>query len=434
MHDYPNGVLIFCSEQVAEAVHPLRPLRRRVYSCGRRFETSVLHDMIEAERAPPYGVICIDGGDAVFGSARFVGAALEGGQGCDVTQLRRVRAEIHGRTCKGGQSQNRYQRLRDEAELAFLRKVAECAESLFASARGLVLAGPAEMKRKLEPELCHSLRQRVIGVIDLSCAVGPQALWHAANGARMAAAKEESRGVEEALARFMELTSRPDATTGGTLACYGELDTLAALTMGAVDCLLIPANWKGARLTAEDCQALAQMHGAQIIEVEPRSEHAAQFCQGFGIGACLRWPIEPDELLEEDTLSPAFGRKNDATAHVGSPLEAAPDQNLETDIAPCAAERSDLIGWVEEAVCQAIEDASAATALAACVDVLLPQDLTTSADTTSSAAGYDAEAYIQDVTTEIGDLLMQEAIPQALAEEVARRCRTFLGSQLRQEQ
>merc|ERR1712151_318019 len=75
--------------------------------------------------------------------------------------------------------------------------------------------------------------------------------------------------------------------------------------MGVVDVLLVASDCAshGISLMAKDWQALAKLHGTTVIEIEDRSEGGTHFCKSFGVGACLRWPVDP-ELFEEMDVEP----------------------------------------------------------------------------------------------------------------------------------
>jgi len=291
--DYPNGAIVFCSEGTGEAVHPPTPLRHRVYSCGRHFETSTLHTMIKAQHGPTHGVIAIDGSEATLGTVQ----GLCSGMNPVVTRLGHITSTTASRTRRGGQSALRYSRLRDEAELAFLRKVGEIASNSFKDVCGLIVAGKADMKRKLLPELADPLRRCVLCTIDLGCNADADALRQAAYAAAEVVGSSEHTGVDSALSRFFELTIMPDVEA--SRCCYGAVQVLAAIKMGAVDELLIASDYKGQERTVEDWKSLAATHGATVVEIMPRSGQSVRFCQSFGIGGILRWALDPGLLDDE---------------------------------------------------------------------------------------------------------------------------------------
>jgi len=87
LSEHANGAIFFCSEEVAEAVHPLQPLQRRLYRCGKRFKTEVLHEQLEVEKSPAYGLIVIDGSDAIIGTAHGLGMVASSSMVCKLAHL-----------------------------------------------------------------------------------------------------------------------------------------------------------------------------------------------------------------------------------------------------------------------------------------------------------------------------------------------------------
>lgn len=425
--DYPNGFLLFCSEEVSEVVHPPMPLRRRVYSCGRHFDTSALHSAIEAETGAVYGVIAIDGAEATFGKAQGLCAAS--GSAPVVAKAGHITSTTAARTRRGGQSALRYSRLRDEAELAFLRKAAETAASLFTDVGGLILAGKADMKRKLLHQLPEALRGQVICTVDLAGPADMEGLRSAAVCASSAATEKEDSKAIAVLHRFLELTVAADLEE--VRCCYGEAQTEAALKLGAVEELLIA---KDLDASSKDWQALASASGASISEIPPRSEAAVQFCQSFAIGACLRWPVSAGLLDEDRALAP-----EDAS---GSPGEAVEDATLGLELphgvscsVHCAAAHAatfaktgadehgeaceqvasallavniephaEVLAWLGKSLRQTF-DSSAAEALLMCVEVILADD----------------ETPIDEVLFQATSILADEGAPHELVESLCNR-------------
>jgi len=311
--EHANGAIIFCSEDVAEAVHPLQPLQCRLYSCGKRFRTDVLREQLEVERSPAYGLVVIDGSDAMIGTAQGLGVASATSSVC---KLAHIQSNTASGTRRGGQSALRYSRLRDGEDLAFCRRVAERAGLLLSGVRGLVLAGKADAKHRLRAELPQSLRGKVLCVVNLSCSASMEGMRQAASDA----ADAERRGKTDDVVRsFLESTAMPDSPAG-TTCCYGVQQTAAALDLGAIDVLLVAADWADPARTKGDWRALAETHRTRLVEVEDRTQDGARFCRAFRVAGCLRWPVDP-ELLEErgggapgDARAPVAGQEADAEA------------------------------------------------------------------------------------------------------------------------
>merc|ERR1712232_179946 len=201
-------------------------------------------------------------------------------------------------TRRGGQSALRYSRLREESDLAFLRRVAERAGRLLGDARGIVLAGKADAKNRLRPELPQPLRDRVLCSLDLPCDAGTDGLRMAAARAGQIVETHESRETQSALSNFMELLQKPQGEAG-SLICYGISQTRAALEMGAVETLLVAACDSTAPIPWSQ---LASSSGTVVIGVQNFSAQDVLFCSNFQVGGILRWPVDLD-LLDVDDAS-----------------------------------------------------------------------------------------------------------------------------------
>lgn len=432
---YPNGAVVFCSDELAEIWHPPTPLKRRIYDCGRQFNTSALEDAIQSQLGPVYGLIVIDGSVAAFGKVQGMNASLTSGP--VVSELGSLDSHIAGRTRRGGQSALRFSRLRDGAELAFLRKVAERSATLLADVNGLIVGGKADMKQKLIQELPEHMCKQVRCVVDLPCNAGTDALYQAAQRARVSVASSEHAAVDHVVGHFLELTLR------NAMTCYGETQTRKALQMGAVEHLLLAADLVSDQ-DADGWKSLAEAYGTRVVEVHPSSEQGVQFCKSFGVGGCLRWPLD-SEVLEEEEEEAVYAEQaiTDAVVmeeqtvdiqdkhpscsqvveqHVNckepmlESLAVSPAADAEVernsvsttdtgDIARMAGLHAETLEWFRTQVQQTLEDASAAEAIVACVEVVLSDEVTAT----------------DEVTEDLIAMIVAEGLPQELALELMRR-------------
>lgn len=419
--DYPNGAIVFCSEEVAAVIHPPRALQSRLYSCGRHFDISVLREQVESERAHAYGIIVVDGSDACIGTAKGLGVVSR--SSCSVKVMASISSTTAARTRRGGQSALRYARNREIADLAFLRKVAERAGTLLADVRGIVLAGKADAKQRLLPELPESLRKHVICTLDLPCKAGVDGLRLAAVRAASAADSDYGREAREALNCFMERIAMPDDVSGTTY-CYGKAQTVAALSLGAVEILLISAENED----FDELSNLASSHGASVFEVDDSSVQGSQFCNSFIMGGCLRWPVDLELLDIEEKNDAQQGDNEDRTSvdsHGTSVCEVSTALEETVDFVPWAesvvseavgvleAEPSDiarkhrlgLLDWLKDSLTTALEDSSTADALVACVDVVLGDEFPLPEEALSDTIA----------------MLVGEGVPQHIVEEFQER-------------
>lgn len=419
--DYPNGTIVFCSEETAAVIHPPQALQGRLYSCGRHFDTAVLREQLDSESAHAYGIIVVDGSDACIGTAKGLGMVSR--SRCSTKVIANISSTAAAKTRRGGQSALRYARNREIADLTFLRKVAERAGTVLADVRGIVLAGKADAKQRLVPELPELLRKRVICILDLPCNAGVDGLRLAAARAASAADSDQGREGREALNCFMERVAKPDDVSGVTC-CYGREETVAALKMGAVDILLVSASSEN----VDELKHLAISHGTPIFEVEDSSVQGSQFCSSFVMGGCLRWPIDPELFHQEEQGDGQRGDDGNITAggSHGTPLcEAYKEVEADIDLATLAERapleerclldqeqyhdaskpRLELLQWLKDSLTAALEDSFAAEALVACADVVLGEKF----------------PFEEEALNETLAMLTGEGVPRHIVEGLSRR-------------
>jgi peptide subunit release factor 1 (eRF1) len=406
--EYPNGAVAFCSEDLTEVLHPPTPLRRRIYDCGRLFNTAVIQDALDAQLGNVYGLIVVDGSDAAFGKVQGLG--LSAGSPV-ITELGHIGSHIAGRTRRGGQSANRYGRFRDESELAYVRKVAERAAMLFEDTDGLILAGKADVKHKLSAELPDRMQKQILCTLDLSCEAGPGALRRAALYAASSANSAEQLGLEQTLKSFYDLTMKES----NSMCCYGKVQTLRALELGAVERLLLSAD-QDTSLTLDEWFAMAASHGSQVVQIQPKSELTTQFCKSFGIGGFLRWPVdaglldgieetgnkEGSNVKEECTEKPNMSMSSYLEVPRNTSLKKADMNASETpagttadvdDVSVSTIDTADITGaedvsqhrrctlaWFEAKLEEVLGDPCSAQTLAACVEVVLSDEVSSRDD------------------------------------------------------
>ena len=148
---------------------------------------------------------------------------------------------------KGGWSQMRYSRLRKGAIKSFLAEVVEDLARLegLENMRGLVIAGPGEAKIELMEMLSPQIKERVMGLLDVSMGVTPADLVEM--GDRLALDKERSLSQE----RAAELRS---AVLRGQLYATGADKVRDALQQGRVKSLLLLDGFVIPGWICESCQ------------------------------------------------------------------------------------------------------------------------------------------------------------------------------------
>lgn len=364
---FPNGIVMFSSRDILEVFHPPRPLMDRIYVSGTQFDTSPVIEALSARQTSTYGLIAIDGEDATLGL--IFAAESNSSSHVKPIKLAHVSANIASRTRRGGQSALRYSRLRDSAELAFLRKVADMAVGHFSDITGLVVGGKADLKRKLLLEMPSTLQSKIKSVVDIACGAGLEGLRQVSLQIGGIHEKKILHHQEQAVHRFLEVVGQTDAHAA-PLVCYGEEQTLTAMRLGAVKHLIIASSvFRENSPKRVELENLAQTIGASISVIDEITSCDVQFCQGFQIGAFLRWHVDPallEELLPECTC-------------VEKESNEVQGDKSDDDTISTAASRSDdlLLQWLEGALNHALKDPSAAEALTMCADAILSDDSTT---------------------------------------------------------
>lgn len=299
-------------------VQPTAPIKSVIYHCDRTFFTSPLKELMQDEDSESYGVIVIDWKSALFGIL----------QGSTRRVLRELSVELPNKQGRGGQSQNRFQRLRVEKIQIYVRKVAEEATRFFIDGKaclpnikGLILAGSANLKDDL---LKHkAFDKRLIKIVlrfqDIAYG-GRSGFAEAIEGSLEVIGNHSLLREKRILKRFFEEVGRD---TG--LCCFSAEDTLQALEIGAVEVLVICEDNETIRYGYEDDSVELldskikpapreveltssgrlvdwilnnyQSFGCEVVLISDQSTLGMQFLRGFGwLGGLLRWAINFEEL------------------------------------------------------------------------------------------------------------------------------------------
>ncbi|EPY24281.1 peptide chain release factor subunit 1, partial [Angomonas deanei] len=167
-----NGLLLYSGTVLTEDnkekkltldIEPFKPVSRSLYLCDNKFHTEELRRMLESD--DKFGFIIMDGNGTMY--ATVCGDVKE--------KLGSFTVELPKKHGRGGQSKNRFARIRMERRHNYVRKVAENAVSYFITndrpnIKGLVLAGSADFKEVLyQSDLFDPrLKEVVVKVVDVA--------------------------------------------------------------------------------------------------------------------------------------------------------------------------------------------------------------------------------------------------------------------------
>ncbi|AFZ73187.1 peptide chain release factor aRF-1 [Natronobacterium gregoryi] len=235
---YPpeNGIVLFSgavdsgggrTEMVTNVLEsPPQPIESFRYHCDSDFLTEPLEEMMADKGL--YGLIVLDRRESNVGWLK----------GKRVEPVKSASSLVPGKQRKGGQSAQRFARLRLEAIDNFYQEVAGMANDLFVPKRheldGILVGGPSPTKDEfLDGDyLHHELQDEVIGKFDVAY-TDESGLDDLVDNAEDALADAEVMKDKKQMEEFFE------ELNAGDLATYGFEQTRQNLVMGSVDRLLI---------------------------------------------------------------------------------------------------------------------------------------------------------------------------------------------------
>lgn len=258
------------------SVEPPEPLNIRVYRCDQTFLLEPLKEMIEVKEV--YGLIVLDRREGNIGLLK----------GTYIEDLFHMTSGVPGKTTKGGQSQARYARIREDAAHAFFKRIGEIASKEFLTKpnlKGILIGGPGPTKETFVDGnyLNNELKKKVIGIKDLSY-TGNFGLNELVDKSQENLAEEEVMIEKQIMQKFFETFAKEEAKV-----TYGKEETLKALEMGAVDILLISDSINDREIEELEDEADKFRTDTRIISTETRE--GKQLQDLGGIAAILRYSL-----------------------------------------------------------------------------------------------------------------------------------------------
>ena len=236
-------------------VHPPQPIESRHYRCDKEFVVQPLKDMVVDDRV--YGLIVADKSEAAIGYL----------QGNSIKTAYTLDSNVPGKTRAGGQSAQRFARLRKEMLKSFLQEIADKSKSAFLEkARqdkllGIIAGGPGFVKEKLVEE--GYLHQELQDSIVVTKSLG-----HSGEGALKELVSKAEESIQDSQAvrekntvnKFLENLKEENGKSE-----YGAKPVKQALDMGAVETVLISEDTELYHATYE-CK---NNHETEIFEQKP---------------------------------------------------------------------------------------------------------------------------------------------------------------------
>ncbi|MBU0459192.1 MAG: peptide chain release factor aRF-1 [Nanoarchaeota archaeon] len=282
-----NGLAIFSGNVAAGegkqdirvwSTEPPVPLNTRIYRCDKNFVTDLLEEMLVEHQV--YGLVVLDRRDAML-------ALLKGKT---IVPLKKTHSEVPGKTKAGGQSAQRFARIREGAAKDHFKKIAEHMKEQFLSLgkdlKGIIIGGPGVTINDFmnKDYITGDIKKKIIGTKDLSY-TGDFGLQELLDKSQDLLAEEEIADEKKTMLNFFTVfRDYPKKIT------YGEQATLKALEMNAVDILLISEEIEEDKIFA--LEEKAELGGATVKLISTETREGVQLKDLGGIAAILRYEIE----------------------------------------------------------------------------------------------------------------------------------------------
>jgi len=255
INDVPENGLVMFSGAIPQSNTPgternemyiVEPPDRVVtfrYHCASEFLLWPLEEMLTPSET--YGLLVIGRAESALGYIK----------GNKVEIVREFTSGIHGKHRAGGQSQKRFERLIEEGEKQFYRRISDTVNELFLpmeDLQGIFVGGPGQSKEKFvaDESLDYRLRDKILDIVDLG--------YGGTEGIRALIEKvkdkiEDVRYIQEKqiMQRFMK-----EISIDSGLASYGLEEIQRALNYGAVGTLMLSErlNLYKIKLECSNCE------------------------------------------------------------------------------------------------------------------------------------------------------------------------------------
>src|SRR3972149_559267 len=252
----PNGLAIFCgnvSETEGQTdikiwvVEPPEQLKVKRYWCDQRFVLEPLEEMVAEKEL--FGLVVLDTKEATIGLLK----------GKKKEVLRRMDSLVFGKFGKGGQSQQRFERVREGMINDWFKNIAENMKGLLPSGiKGIILGGPGPAKNDFfdGSYLPQPIKAQILGIKNIG--------YTDEQGLEELVERSEDLLAEAAVAKEKALVQRffENLQKDNGMVTYGLENVKKAIEMGAVDLILISDGIE--EKTIDELKDLSKQYGTAL--------------------------------------------------------------------------------------------------------------------------------------------------------------------------
>ena len=319
-----NGLAVFCGNVSTNSgkvdielfsMEPSIPLKVNIYRCESTFLLDPIEEIVGSKDT--YALLVMDGREATIATLK----------GSHIQIIKRLNSMVHAKVGKGGQSQARFVRQREETIGEYHARISDIINTTFASSnfkiKGLIVGGPGPSKESFLKQNSLNYQIKVLGTYDTGY-TDDFGLHEMIEKAADLLKEQEAFQERKVIERFMQEISRKG------LAVYGYEETHHALAANQVSTLIINEDLEiheikykcnsdnsiftkieygghidtkhaedggtleiaGDKDMIEELIGYADKNGAETVFVSSESSYGREFLMGFkGIGAILRYKI-----------------------------------------------------------------------------------------------------------------------------------------------
>jgi len=255
------------------SIEPPLPLKTRIYRCDKYFVLEPLKEMLEERES--YGLLVIDRREATI-------AVLKGKQ---IVPLVKLKSAVPGKFKAGGQSAQRFARVREGAAKDFYKKVADYMKSQFKNMelKGIIIGGPGNTKKEFYEGdfLITELKNKVIGLKDITY-TDEAGLQELITKSQDILANEEIMEEKKIMGEFFNLLAKKPG-----MVAYGLKEVREKLEQGFIDTLLLSESLP--EETIEELEETAEKYSTRVVIISVETNEGVQLKDIGGAAAILRF-------------------------------------------------------------------------------------------------------------------------------------------------
>ena len=281
-----NGLAIF-SGNISKKVNvdnyeifyiiPPEPINLKLYRCDKRFVLDPLVDICDHDEV--YGLIVMDKGDATIGVLK----------GSSIKVVKKITSNVPGKHKTGGQSAQRFERIREGAAVEFYKRISDIVIKKFTfmkELKGILIGGPGTSKNNFFDGnyMNKQIKDKVITIKDITYTntFGLKELLDKSQDIlKESGIQIERKHIDEFLTQLGVDTTK---------AVYGFDDVIHALSISAVKKLIVVESSVDEK-QLNDLIDLCDDTKAEIILVSDLTPEGKQLKGLTGVGGILRFPI-----------------------------------------------------------------------------------------------------------------------------------------------